>query len=108
MIFVSDGLCSATFVTNEGNRHPNIVAVKIDDSTYVFGKNTEGFLKMVAVDLLGTKTEIRHLGPYNNAPEFVTKERWENGIRMSNVNYYNVEGVNMNCIGMKFFRTYQI
>ena len=91
--------CSATFVTNERNRHPNVDAVKIHANLYVFGKNTEGYLKMVGVNHAGSKTEIRYLGPYNNAPRFVTKERWEKGTVLSDVNYYSVDDVSMNCIG---------
>ena len=92
--------CSATLLTNERNSHPNIGAVQIHANLYVFGKNTEGYLKMVGVNHAGSKTEIRYLGPYNNAPKFVTKDRWERGIVLSNVNYYNVDDVSMNCIGM--------
>ena len=98
--FISGGQCSATFVDNDGTRYSNNIAMKIDDSTYVFGKNAGGYLKMVAVDSSGKKTKIRYIGPYGKAPEVVTKERWESGRDINNVDYYNVEDVSMGCIGM--------
>ena len=80
--------------------------MKIDASTYVFGKNTEGYLKMVAVDLSGMKIESRTLGPENSAPKVLTKESWDNGNVESDVDYYNVEDVSMECIGMYIYKQY--
>ena len=48
------------------------------DGNWVFGKNTGGWLKMAAYDMLGTKIENRHSGPHEDAPQVVTKEVWEN------------------------------
>ena len=97
---LSGDLCTATLVTNQGSRYSNIAAVKINANTYVFGKNTEGYLKMVAVDSLGMKIESRTLGPENSAPKVLTKETWDNGIVEIDVDHYNVEDVSMDCIGV--------
>ena len=92
----SSGKCTATFVDNEKNRFPNTVAVKIDDNTYIFGRNTMGLLKMVAVDSRGYTIMTRHLGPQSSAPDVVTKENWEKG---TGGGRYNVENIQMDCIG---------
>ena len=88
-------------MTNEGNKFPNTVGVKIDDNTYVFGQNTEGHLKMVAVDSTGAMLTRRY-GPYiapeNIGHNAVTKERWESG---TNGGEYSAEDVNMACAGIE-------
>ena len=98
-------LCTATFVTNEGNKFPNTAGVKIDENTYVFGQNTEGHLKMVAVDATGAKLTTRY-GPHIASDQIglnaVTKERWESG---TNGGGYSVEDVNMACIGISIYIT---
>ena len=89
-----------TFVTDRGNKFPNTVGVKIDDNTFVFGQNTEGHLKMVAVDPTGAMLATRHgphIDPENIGRNAVTKERWEGG------NYgggYKTEVVKMACVGI--------
>ena len=99
---LSGDQCTATFVTNEGNKFPNTVGVRIDDNTYVFGQNTEGWLKMVAVDSTGAMLATRY-GPYinsdENGPTVVTKERWESGTT-NDTFVYSAEDVNMACIGI--------
>ena len=96
----SEAPCTATFVTNEGNKFPDTVGVMIDDNTCVFGQNTEGYLKMVSVDRTGAMLTTRH-GTYiasdKIGPTAVTKERWESG---TNGGGYSVEDVNMACIGI--------
>ena len=84
---------------NLGRKFSNTVGVKIDDNLYVFGKNTGGWLKMVAVDRTGANIKQRYIGPQNNAPHVVTKELWEGGIDNS-YPIYDVEDVNMACVGM--------
>ena len=95
---ISGESCTATFVTNEGNKFPNTVGVKIDDNTYVFGQNTEGHLKMVAVDSAGAMLTTRY-GPYiapeNIGPNAVTKDRWESG---TNGGGYSAEDLDMACV----------
>ena len=92
-----------TFVTDRGNKFPNTVGVKIDDNTYVFGQNTEGHLKMVAVDPTGAMLATRHgphIDPENIGRNAVTKERWEGG------NYgggYKTEVVKMACVGIAYY-----
>ena len=85
-------------MTNEGNKFPNTVGVKVDDNTYVFGQNTEGHLKMVAVDSTGAMLTTRHgpqIAPENIGPNAVTKERWERG---NNGGGYSTEDLNMACV----------
>ena len=92
-----------TFVTDRGNKFPNTVGVKIDDNTFVFGQNTEGHLKMVAVDPTGAMLATRHgphIDPENIGRNAVTKERWKGG------NYgggYKTEVVKMACVGIAIF-----
>ena len=86
---------------NEGNQFTNNVGLKIDGSTYVFGKNTGQWLKMVAYDASGTHVENRHSGPQNNAPQTVTKDVWENANKggdytVTNLNEFCVAGINVN------------
>ena len=82
---------------NEGNRYLNNIAVKIDESTYVFGHLHKGIVKMVAVDSTGKTIQSR----YHDAGEgAATKEKWESGSDTSIK--YNVEDVSMDCIGEKF------
>ena len=87
-------------MTNEGNKFPNTVGVKTDYNTYVFGQNTEGYLKMVAVNSTGAMITTRH-GPGialdQIGPNAVTKERWESG---ANGGEYSAEDVNMACVGI--------
>ena len=81
---------------NDKNRFPKTVAVKIDDNTYIFGRNTQGLLKMVAVDSRGHPIMTRHLGPQFSAPDAVTMENWKKG---TDGGRYNVENIQMDCIG---------
>ena len=80
---------------NEGNQFTNNVGLKIDGSTYVFGKNTGIWLKMVAYDASGTHVENRYAGPENSAPQTVTKDVWENANRGG---YYTVDNMNEFCV----------
>ena len=91
-----------TFVTDRGNKFPNTVGVKIDDNTYVFGQNTEGHLKMVAVDPTGAILATRHgphIAPEKIGPNAVTKERWEGGNNGNKIEY-KTEVVKMACVGI--------
>ena len=93
--------CTSTFVTNEGNKFPNTVGVKTDYNTYVFGQNTEGYLKMVAVNSTGAILTTRHgpgIASDQMGPNAVTKERWESG---TNGGEYSAEDVNMACVGIE-------
>ena len=90
-------------MTNEGNKFPNTVGVKTDYNTYVFGQNTEGYLKMVAVNSRGAILTTRHgppISPYIIGPNAVTKERWEGG---TNGGDYSAEDVNMACVGIAIY-----
>lgn len=90
--------CTATFVTDKGLKFPNTVGVKIDDNTYVFGKRTEGHLKMVAVDSTGailTRRWTSHTQRSPVSPWGVTKKRWDGG---TNGGVYSVEDLNMACV----------
>ena len=87
-------------MTNEGNKFPNTVGVKTDYNTYVFGQNTEGYLKMVAVNSTGSMLTTRHgpgIAPDDIGPNAVTTKRWESG---TNGGEYSAEDVNMACIGI--------
>ena len=87
-------------MTNEGNKFPNTLGVKTDYNTYVFGQNTEGYLKMVAVNSRGAMLTTRHgpgIAPDEIGPNAVTKERWESG---ANGGEYSAEDVNMACVGI--------
>ena len=67
----------------------------------MFGRNTEGYLKMVAVNSTGAMLRTRH-GPAiatdQIGPNDVTKERWESG---TNGGEYSAEDVNMACAGIE-------
>ena len=80
---------------NEGNQFTNNIGLKIDASTYVFGKNTGTWLKMVAYDASGNRVENRHAGPANSAPQTVTKDVWENANKGGD---YTVKSMNEFCV----------
>ena len=103
LYIVSGESCTMTFVTDKGNKFPNTVGVKIDDNTFVFGQNTEGHLKMVAVDQTGALLAARHgphVAPENIGRNAVTKERWEGGNK-TREGGYKTEVVKMACIGIE-------
>ena len=86
---------------NVGAEYPNAVGLKIDQNTYVFGKNTGDWLKMVAYDISGRRIESRHSGPKNSAPQTVTKDVWENATKggdytIKNMNSHCLSGINVN------------
>ena len=66
----------------KNNRYLYIVAVKISDSTYVFGHAHEGVLRMIAyIYDNGTVTEIkdRFIKTAHHEDVLVTAEKWDKG-----------------------------
>ena len=97
---------TGTFVDNEGNRHPNSTAIKIDDNTFVFGAVESGWFKMVAVGSDGLKLETRYFkdGLYqaNNASKSVINN-WKDANRGGG---YKVKDLKRNpCEGIVCFNT---
>ena len=94
---------------NEGNQFPNNIGLKIDQNTYIFGKNTGDWLKMVAYDMSVVsqplRVESRYSGPKNSAPQTVTKEVWEN----ANIGGdYTINNMNEFCVSSGIYVNYRI
>ena len=75
-----------------------------DPNTFVFGKKIKERLKMISVDATGKRTSTGQIGPPNGVPDVVTRENWERSTKLSFD--YNVEDVNMACVGMNICKVH--
>jgi len=94
--------CTATFADPKGNRYLYIAAVKISDSTYVFGHAHEGVLRMMARiydnDNVTYTTKDRFIKTAHHGDVVVTAEKWDKGEDgIGNVGG-NWDDITMDCI----------
>ena len=79
--------CTATFVDNEGGKHPNIVPFKIGDA-WVYQVFHIEWYKLTSTDINGNKIENRHT--YTELTLSNAASEWEAANRGAGGGSYNI------------------